>query len=69
MPGDAWHPVRHVPKGVRCVGCFELITAGGPGASKGTRGTKAWYDPKARYWMCLKCRDRETQWLTEIGAL
>jgi hypothetical protein len=42
---EGFRPVRYVAARQRCHFCFGAIPKASPGSSKGTRGTKAWFDP------------------------
>ena len=55
-PEDAWIPVRYILHDETCSNCGFRIARASPGASKGTRGTKAWWNKAANVWECLECR-------------
>lgn len=40
----------------KCNFCGGLIPKGAPGATTGTRGTKAYYHPELDRWECKECR-------------
>jgi hypothetical protein len=52
----AWIPVRFVREDRKCSFCGARIPKGAPGASKGTRGTKAWWNKVSNRWECMGCR-------------
>jgi len=51
-----WVPVRYVERAQICQFCQRRIPKGSPGNSKGTRGTKAWFNRRTKAWECLPCR-------------
>jgi hypothetical protein len=52
----AWVPVRYVQHAQKCCFCQNRIPKGSPGATKGTRGTKAWWNRITGAWECVPCR-------------
>jgi len=54
---EGFRPVRYVAVRQRCHFCFGVIPKASPGSSKGTRGTKAWFDPGTGLWECLPCHE------------
>jgi hypothetical protein len=55
-PAERWSPVRFVPRGVTCGFCRVDIPAGSPGRTRGTRGTRAYYNAHRRIYECIGCR-------------
>lgn len=64
---ERWYSTRWVParmdpnrydnrRRFSCDFCWEEIPRDKPGSSRGTRGTKAWYNPARRVYECLGCR-------------
>lgn len=56
MTREEWVPVRHVAKPQTCRFCRGHISAGKPGTTTGSRGTKAWWSKTTNTWECLTCR-------------
>lgn len=60
VPRVTWTPARYVRDPQVCSMCFNIIPNGRPGATTGTRGTKAWYCPEHQVWECLDCHTERT---------
>jgi hypothetical protein len=56
IPKETWTPVRYVHEDTFCWFCAREIPRAKPGATKGTRGTKAWFCPERRVLECIPCR-------------
>lgn len=55
-PERHWMPVRFVRTAQECSFCGFTIPAASPGATTGTRGTKAFYNRLTKEWECIPCR-------------
>lgn len=64
-----WTPVRFVRQQVECACCWEIIPAGKPGTTTGTRGTKAYYCAQTREFECMRCRGLATERDLRMQAL
>jgi hypothetical protein len=60
-PAEQWTPVRYIRNARRCDFCGIEIPAGSPGATRGTRGTKAYFNPHRNVWECMPCRSEATR--------
>lgn len=73
VPRVTWTPVRYVREPQLCSLCLNAIPAGKPGATTGSRGTRAWFCAEHRVWECLACRsaavDAELDATRAIGDL
>lgn len=52
---EEWHPIRHNQRPQTCCTCWRTIPPFAPGATKGTRYTKAYFDPPTGLYLCLAC--------------
>ena len=55
-PEKHWTPARYIREVQECSFCGFTIPPAKPGASSGTRGTKAYFNTLTKEWECVPCR-------------
>lgn len=55
-PAEYWTPVRYMQHDAVCDFCRFKIPRGSPGRSRGTRGTRCWWNAFRKVYECLDCR-------------
>ena len=66
FPREEWLPIRTINQEQVCWFCGFVIPKGRPGATTGTRGTKAWWFRAKDTWECLGCRSEAVR--AEVAA-